>query len=199
MLRRIGRPYRKSTSDQGALCEIYETVIRNKISMKYFVCFLYLSCVMHVWSCLSVQAQSQTAQDEHNKEIVRLYVEGLWNDLQYDLIEQVLAEDVVAHAADGTQEHGRERFREVIPMLRKSFPDLYLDIEEMIAEGDRVALRLRVNGTHLGEAFGYGPTGKKNRHSRMVLYADLGWENRRILVSEGSCYAFWPTGSTMSR
>jgi steroid delta-isomerase-like uncharacterized protein len=95
-----------------------------------------------------------------NKEVVRLYIEGLWNDLRYELIEQILAPDVVAHAADGTQELGRERFRQVIPYLRTVFPDLHLTIEEMVAEGDRVAFRLRAKGTHKGEGFGVAPSGK---------------------------------------
>jgi|688.fasta_scaffold410566_2 steroid delta-isomerase-like uncharacterized protein len=99
-------------------------------------------------------------QSVQNKEVVRLYIEGLWNDLRYELIEQILAPDVVAHAADGSQELGRERFRQVIPYLRTVFPDLHLTIEEMVAEGDRVALRLRAKGTHKGEGFGVAPSGK---------------------------------------
>ena len=99
-------------------------------------------------------------QPTQNKEVVRLYIEGLWNELRYELIEQILASDVVANAADGTQEVGRERFRQVIPYLRTVFPDLYLTIEEMVAEGDRVALRLRAKGTHKGEGFGISPSGK---------------------------------------
>lgn len=102
----------------------------------------------------------EVPMNTRNEDVVRLYIEGLWNDLRYELIEQILAPDVVAHAADGTQEYRRERFRQVIPYLRSAFPDLHLSIEEMITDGDRVAFRLRARGTHTGEAFGIAPSGK---------------------------------------
>ena len=107
---------------------------------------------------MSVEEQKTLAA--RNKDVVRRYVEELWNNLQYDLIDQVLASDVLAHAQDGTQEQGNQRFRQVIPDIRTAFPDLYISIEQMIAEDDHVAVRLRVTGTHQGDFAGMAPTGK---------------------------------------
>lgn len=123
-----------------------------------FTLAVSLFCTLFVWT--PVLAQPQDVGPERNKEIVRLYIDGLWNNLQYELIEQVLDSDVVAHAADGTEEVGRERFRQVIPSIRNALPDLHLAIEEMVAEGDRVAVRLRATGTHKGELFGIAPFGR---------------------------------------
>ena len=104
--------------------------------------------------------QEFVVQPERNKHIVRLYIEELWNNLQYDLIDQILASNLLVHAPDGAQERGNQRFRQLIPYLRTAFPDLHLSIEQVIAEGDSVALRVRVTGTHQGEFAGFAPTRK---------------------------------------
>ena len=44
---------------------------------------------------------------------------------------------------------------------RQAFPDLHVTVEDLIAEGDRVAARLRFRGTHLGELDGIAPTGRR--------------------------------------
>jgi steroid delta-isomerase-like uncharacterized protein len=107
-----------------------------------------------------MSVEERKALAERNKDVVRRYTEELWNNLQYDLIDQVLASDVLAHAPDGTQEQGNRRFRQVIPYLRTAFPDLHMTIEQMIAEDDHVAVRLRVTGTHQEDFAGMPPTGK---------------------------------------
>jgi predicted ester cyclase len=99
--------------------------------------------------------------EQRNKDVVRRYVDELWNDLRYGVIDQVLAPDVLAHAPDGTEERGSQRFRQLIPSIRKAFPDLHLTIDEMLAEGDRVALRLRIRGTHEGDFAGIAPTHRR--------------------------------------
>jgi predicted ester cyclase len=46
-------------------------------------------------------------------------------------------------------------------MLRRAFPDLRLDVQDVIAEGDRVVARVVVTGTHQGEHMGVAPTGRR--------------------------------------
>jgi len=55
---------------------------------------------------------------------------------------------------------GVEEFKAVITNFRKGFPDLHFTVEEMIAEGDKVAYRWTARGTHQGEYEGIAPTGK---------------------------------------
>jgi predicted ester cyclase len=55
---------------------------------------------------------------------------------------------------------GVEEFKEAIRAFRKSFPDLHFTVEEMIAEGDKVAYRWTAHGTHQGEYDGIAPTSK---------------------------------------
>jgi steroid delta-isomerase-like uncharacterized protein len=45
--------------------------------------------------------------------------------------------------------------------FRDAFPDLHMEIKDMVAEGDKVAVRLRVTGTHKGGGLGFPATGRK--------------------------------------
>ncbi len=53
-----------------------------------------------------------------------------------------------------------ETFEETFSEAREAFPDMRVTVEDMIAEGDRVAARVTMRGTHLGEFMGVAPTGK---------------------------------------
>ena len=50
---------------------------------------------------------------------------------------------------------------ETFSKAREAFPDMRVTVEDMIAEGDRVAARVSMRGTHLGEFMGVAPTGKR--------------------------------------
>jgi steroid delta-isomerase-like uncharacterized protein len=54
-----------------------------------------------------------------------------------------------------------EGVRAVVAMFRSGMPDLRVIIEDMIAEGDKVATRYTLEGTHEGELFGVPPTGQR--------------------------------------
>ncbi len=59
-------------------------------------------------------------------------------------------------------------------MLRTAFPDLHFTIEELVAEGDTVAGRLTMSGTHQGPLMGIPPTGRSVRqdHMHFVRFRD---------------------------
>lgn len=54
-------------------------------------------------------------------------------------------------------------------LLLRAFPDLRVEIEDVIAEGDRVACRNTVTGTHRGEYRGLAPTGRTVTYSEMFV------------------------------
>jgi steroid delta-isomerase-like uncharacterized protein len=58
----------------------------------------------------------------------------------------------------------------IMEMMRGGFPDIQWTLEEMMAEGERVAARFTMRGTHQGTFFGVPPTGKKIEVSAMNLY-----------------------------
>jgi steroid delta-isomerase-like uncharacterized protein len=53
-----------------------------------------------------------------------------------------------------------DTFKETFSEARKAFPDMRVTVEDLLAEGDRVAARVTMRGTHRGEFQGLAPTGK---------------------------------------
>ncbi len=55
---------------------------------------------------------------------------------------------------------GRDTWREGAELIKKAFPDLTVEIDDVVAERDRVALRLTIRGTHQSEFLGIAATGR---------------------------------------
>jgi predicted ester cyclase len=106
---------------------------------------------------------------EENKTLVRREQEELWNhtgdlDAAGELFAPELAEAARQEAAD----------------FRRGFPDVVSTIEDLVAEGDRVAARWRARATHLGEYVGVPPTGREVEFTGISVYRI---EGRRIAES----------------
>ncbi len=99
---------------------------------------------------------------EESKAIMRRYFEGAWEKGDVDLLDELLAPDYVNHTpATPDLSTGPEGVKAVVSMARNAMPDLRVVIEDMIAEGDKVATRYTFEGTHRGELFGVPPTGQR--------------------------------------
>jgi steroid delta-isomerase-like uncharacterized protein len=98
---------------------------------------------------------------EENKAVVRRFIEEVWNNGNLDAIDELIAENHVDHdpAREGTS-GGRQGMRGFVEMYRSAYPDTRLEIGEMIAEGDLVAMSWTATGTHQGELMGIAPTGR---------------------------------------
>ncbi len=92
---------------------------------------------------------------EANKAVVQRYVEEPWNKGNVDVLNEMCAPSFHLEGLGGVEE-----FKAVITAFRTSFPDLHFTVEEIIAEGDKVAYRWTAHGTHQGEYEGIAPTGK---------------------------------------
>ena len=81
---------------------------------------------------------------EINKRKVRLFVEAVWNEGHLELIDELVAADYIGRfpQIDGAV-HGPEGVRRLVSHGRDAYPDLYVKIEDQIAEDDRVATRWR--------------------------------------------------------
>jgi predicted SnoaL-like aldol condensation-catalyzing enzyme len=92
---------------------------------------------------------------EQSKAVVRRFIEGTLNNMNNDLVDELFAPDYVNHLVPG----GREGFKQFFPMLHSAFPDLqwHFNVERMIAEGDYVMVRAKMQVTNAGkEATGSG-------------------------------------------
>jgi len=75
--------------------------------------------------------------------------------------EELLAGDFVDHNPLPGLAPNRDGFKQSFAVFRQAFPDSAYKIEDMIAEGDKVAVRFAANGTHKGVLMGIPPTGKR--------------------------------------
>jgi steroid delta-isomerase-like uncharacterized protein len=85
------------------------------------------------------------------------------------LAEEFLSPDIVLHFA-GQQQRGRDKYLAVVAANADTFEDLVWTVEEMVADGDAVAVRYTMTGTHRGEFAGIPPTGKAVVAQSMAFY-----------------------------
>jgi predicted ester cyclase len=96
---------------------------------------------------------------EDNKALFRRWCEVISQN-RLDRVEEIVAPDEVDHALPPGIPSGLEGVKQLFTLLHTAFPDLQIDIEDLIAEGDKVMGRVRARGTHVGEFMGIAPTGK---------------------------------------
>ncbi len=94
-----------------------------------------------------------------NKVIVRKMMEAI-NGQNLASLDELMAPDFVLHM-HAEQARGWEVNRKVIEDEIKAFPDLHVAIEDIVAEEDKVCVRLKETATHTGEYRGLAPTGNK--------------------------------------
>lgn len=96
----------------------------------------------------SLEAATPT-EAERNKAVVRRLIDEVMNAGRMDAIAELYSPALAPKA---------ERW---IAPFRASFPDMRMEIVDLIAEGDKVVGRFRCSGTHLGEWLGHAPTGRR--------------------------------------
>jgi steroid delta-isomerase-like uncharacterized protein len=95
--------------------------------------------------------------------IVRRWFEEVWNQGRESSIDELLSADGVAHGLGDSEQdvHGPEEFKPFVANIRGALPDTHISIDDFLADGDRVAVRVTLQGTHTGQGFGVPPTGRK--------------------------------------
>jgi predicted ester cyclase len=94
---------------------------------------------------------------EANKMVVRRLLE-LYNDADWDGLEDVMSADYVHHNNGASMTLAQ--FKRGAAWVRAGIPDFQIEIEDLVAEGDKVAARGVGRGTHLGSMFGEAPTSR---------------------------------------
>lgn len=85
------------------------------------------------------------------------------------MVDEAFAPDYREHNPRPGQEPGVDGYKGGIVMMRAAFPDLFLDVYDIIAEGDRVAVLYTLHGTHDGERMGIPASGQRVSSEGMVL------------------------------
>ena len=87
---------------------------------------------------------------EENKRLILEHYDSFLNRQDADALREQLAQDFVDHEMPPGMPPGPEGAIRLRAMLHNAFPDLRIEIEDIVAEGDRVAVRARWTGTHRG-------------------------------------------------
>jgi steroid delta-isomerase-like uncharacterized protein len=119
-----------------------------------------------------------------NKALVRRYYEEMWNRWDLSLAEELLAPDLKFRGSLGTEAEGIRDFRRYARMVWLAFPDFHNEIEDLVADGDRVVARVTYTGTHRGEVLGMAATGRR------VRYDGMGWFG----IADGRIAEVWVMG-----
>jgi steroid delta-isomerase-like uncharacterized protein len=98
---------------------------------------------------------------EENKNVIRRAYEELWNGRRIDVVDEMVTEDFLNHAAPPGRQRGRQGLKDVVRMFEGAFPDFRYEVEEVIAEGEKVAVRDIFAGTHQGDFMGIPATGNR--------------------------------------
>jgi len=77
------------------------------------------------------------------------------------VIDELYATDLVYHSSTGRDIRGVKDYKQHVSDMYSAFPDFHFTIDDMVVEGDKVAVRLTATGTHKGEFRGIPPTNKK--------------------------------------
>jgi len=107
---------------------------------------------------------------ESNRLLAQRVWEEVWHQDQLSRIDDLFTTDFVRHDPGGRELQGPEQNRQFIGSLRAAFPDVHYTVEDQIAEGDKVVVRYRFRGTHLGAFQGMPPTGKKVSYTGILIY-----------------------------
>jgi steroid delta-isomerase-like uncharacterized protein len=100
------------------------------------------------------------------------WFEEAWNQGREEAIDEMVDPDVIAYGltdAEGVPVSGREDFRNFFRNFRSAFPDIHVDIEETIREGDKIGAVCRVTATHKGHGLGFAATGNRTEFRGILM------------------------------
>lgn len=112
--------------------------------------------------------------------LARRWFEDFWNRRRFEVVDELIAPDISGLIEGGVID-GREGFRAACMALLQAIPDLHVNVEDCIAEGDRGAVRWSAAGTHTGTALGLVPTGRR------LSFRGMTW----MIVRDGKIVQGW--------
>lgn len=95
-----------------------------------------------------------------NKSAAVLIMEELYSKGNMDIIDDIVSDEYI-YRAPGLEVKGSRGLKDFVTDYRNAFPDLNVQIDDIIAEGDKVVTRFNMSGTNSGDFDGMAPTNKK--------------------------------------
>ncbi len=118
----------------------------------------------------SSYAQTNANAVSENKAIVLRSETELWSKGNLAAADELYSPDYVCHFIVGPEWKGVEGIRREVASHRTSFPDWNENVDDIIAEGDKVVIRFTSTGTQRGEFQGLAPTGRKVSIQEVAIF-----------------------------
>ena len=94
-----------------------------------------------------------------NKAAMRQFFERVYNEGDIAFLDELTAPQFVSHDR-GNPTNDRDGVKQIVRAIKAAFPDVVFTADDVIGEGDRVAARFTMRGTHTGDFLGVPPTNK---------------------------------------
>jgi len=121
-----------------------------------------------------------------NKQIVHRYVEEVFRTGNLSVIDELIAPDYADHVAVHGGIASREDLKDFVRSFLTAFDDAELTLDDVIAEGDRVAWRWIHTGVHVADFLGVPATGKRVEWSGIIIWR----------IKDGRVVAWWANTDT---
>jgi steroid delta-isomerase-like uncharacterized protein len=133
--------------------------------------FKILNLVVGVFIISKGFAQKDHSDLERNKEVVKKYFEVVVNERKIDLLDELFHQDrVYIDWNSGEREGDIDELKTFLIYFFNAFPDIFSSVEEIIAEDNKVMVKINFRGTHLGEFWGFSPSGNSINVNEAFIY-----------------------------
>lgn len=105
-----------------------------------------------------------------NRELLRRFYREVYVDWKMEMVDAVVSPGFVSHDWPEAGPTGPRAFRDYYSAVRSAVPDARYEVDDLIAEGDRVVVRWRLLGTHEGDFRGIPPTGRPITLRGIAIY-----------------------------
>ena len=105
-----------------------------------------------------------------NKALLDRFYREVYGDWNMGLVDEVVSEQFTSHDWPAGGPTGPQAFRNYYSAIQKAVPDARYEVDDLIAEGDRVVVRWRLLGTHKGAFRGIAPTGRPITLKGIAIY-----------------------------
>jgi steroid delta-isomerase-like uncharacterized protein len=124
-----------------------------------------------VWATLDTRdngsVSSTASESESHERVIRRFIDDVFNRGETSALDEIVHHDYV-FSSPGEQLRGREGLAALINGYRQAFPDLRIEIDELLAVNDATVLEFTLSGTHRGEFLGIPASGRRVRVNGMV-------------------------------
>jgi steroid delta-isomerase-like uncharacterized protein len=126
--------------------------------------------LVELWNSLDPATGLQQLRVAANRALARRWYDEFINAHDVDALDDLLASDFASHFLSGAAGRGRDDLKQIDGAMFSAVPDLRVTVQDMVAEGDKVAVRYASQGTHTGDDLGVPATGREFTGTAMDIF-----------------------------